>query len=168
MKKNIQTYLVLIIVFFTQFVSAQTDSAKYEWGVYPSKKPQLTVITTDTLRFTNINNGKQGSSKIIAPTEVDALTNELRQVQEPKTKGYRLQVYLSQDKEQVMKTKAEFMNNFDDVEAYIDRKAPNYVLKVGDFYNRFDANAYKMKIAKLYPNAIVVSDEVDLPKIVIE
>jgi hypothetical protein len=147
---------------------AQTDSVKYEWGVFPKKGNVAPNSSSDTIKFVNLKNGAQGQSNISKPQDVETISSELQQKQEPKTKGYRLQVFLSQDKEQVMKTKAEFIKNFDDVEVYVDRKAPNYRLKVGDFYNRFDANAYKLKISKIYPNAIVVSDDVSLPKVTIQ
>jgi hypothetical protein len=160
---------IIAVIAAMGVVNAQTDSVKYDWAVYPSKaNTGKTNNSTDTLQFVNIKNGAQGQSTIHKPQDAESISSELKQKTEPKTKGYRLQVFLSQDKEQVMKMKAEFIKNFDDVEVYVDRKAPNYRLKVGDFYNRFDANAYKLKIAKLYPNAIVVSDDVSLPKVIIE
>jgi hypothetical protein len=160
--KNI--FLLFLSIIYANIFFAQADTTK-NWAVFP--KPKVTIVTSDSLSVKPLSD-KSGMSKTNAPAEVETITEELRQKSEPKTKGYRLQVFLSQDKDQVMKIKAEFIKNFDDVEVYVDRKAPNYVLKVGDFYNRFDANAYKMKISSLYPNAIVVGDDIQLPKIVIE
>ena len=157
---------IIMVIASMGTLYAQTDSVKYDWAVFPSKANKKS--STDTIQFVNIKNGAQGQSTINKPQDTETISSELKQVAEPKTKGYRLQVFLSQDKEQVMKMKAEFIKNFDDVEVYVDRKAPNYRLKVGDFYNRFDANAYKLKIAKLYPNCIVVADDVALPKVIIQ
>lgn len=165
MKVFKQLSLVILSIFFVNGFCAQTDSTK-NWAVFPPK-PKLTIVTSDSLQIKPVSD-KQGISKTNAPSEVQGITEELRQKSEPKTKGYRVQVYLSQSKDEVLKIKAEFIKNFEDVEVYVDRKAPNYILKVGDFYNRFDANACKKKISSLYPNAIVVGDDIQLPKIVLE
>ncbi len=167
-----KNFIKLIVVLLLPFsVIAQTDSVKYNWGVYGSNdvnvEPQDSLNNTEqkVLELKNVNNGKQGVIKVSNPIEIKTISEEIKAEKEPKFKGYRVQIMLSQDKNEVLKAQSEFLRYNKDVEVYIDRKAPNYRLRAGDFYNKFDAYAFQKQISEAYPNALVVSDDIFLPKL---
>lgn len=170
--KNFITLIFVSLLTFT--LSAQQDSVKYNWGVYGDNVSPAAVsdsiieVSPKQLKLENINNGKQGEIKIASPIELKTITDEVEAIKDPVFKGYRVQVMLSQNKNDVLKIQSEFIRFNKDVEVYIDRKAPNYRLRVGDFHNKFDAFAFQKKIDEKYPNSLVVSDEIRLPKLNLE
>lgn len=164
-------YVILFISLFTFSIAfAQKDSVKYNWGVYGEKPshPQEKITVQKELKFENIKKGKQGEIKASTPLELTTISNEIKDVKEPKDKGYRVQIMISQNKMDVLKAQSEFLKLYDDVEVYIDRKAPNYRLRVGNYYDKFEANYFKKLIEKDYPTALVVNDEIVLPTFKVE
>lgn len=164
-----------VILLFTSFVAnvliAQQDSVKYNWGVYGEDSSEVlqsdSIIKLETkeLTFKNIGKDQPGKTKVSSPIEIKTISDEIKALENPEFKGYRVQVMLSQNKNDVLKAQSSFLRFNKDVEVYIDRKAPNYRLRVGDFYNKFDAFAFQKKIDSEYPNSLVVSDQVNLPKL---
>lgn len=154
---------ILIFLFATLNAVAQQDSVKYNWGVYG--EDSVVESTSKTIQFENIKNGQEGEIRVSAPIDIKTITEEINEVDEPKFKGYRVQIMLSQNKNDVLKAQSEFIRYNKDVEVYIDRKAPNYRLRVGNFHNKFDGYAFQKKIDSKYPNSLVVSSQIDLPNI---
>ena len=144
---------------------AQADSVKYDWGVFGSDTLKVDTVQKQ-LMFKNLKNGQTGIINVSSPVEVKTISDEIKSKEDPEFKGYRVQLMLSQDKNNVLKAQSEFLKYNKDVNVYIDRKAPNYRLRVGDFYNKFDAHAFLRKIEEKYPNALVVSDMIKLPKLI--
>lgn len=160
--KHIQILIAFLLATYT--LGAQIDSVKYDWGVFKSD-----TLNSDTIQkqliFINVNGGKPGDVKISSPVEVKTITDEMKEIEEPEFKGYRVQIMLSQNKNDVLKAQSEFIKYNKEVNVYIDRKAPNYRLRAGNFYNKFDAFAFLKSIEEEYPNALVVSDMITFPKL---
>ena len=79
--------------------------------------------------------------------------------------GYRVQILLSHKKNEVNTKRAEFLRHYDDCSAHIIWQQPNFSLKVGDFYTRQQAVEFKYEIVEHFPSAIVVKDNIILPKL---
>ena len=167
-----KNFIVFIFIFFiTVSLSAQKDSVKYNWGVYGDNVSSVAVsdsvvkLETKVLKLESINNGKPGEINIASPVEIKTISEEINSIDKPTFKGYRVQVVLSQDKNEVLRAQSKFLRYNKEVDVYIDRKAPNYRLRVGDFHNKFDAFAFQKKIDNEYPNSLVVSDQIKLPRL---
>lgn len=90
------------------------------------------------------------------------LLDSLREAHPSKLDGYRVQIFFgSRDDAREMRTK--FIQNNPEVGAYISYLAPNFRLRVGDFRDRLECEAFKKEIARNYPGSYLVKDKIELP-----
>lgn len=82
--------------------------------------------------------------------------------------GFRVQIFFdsgSNSKNRAIATQNEFNTKHPNVEAYLMFKEPNFKVRVGDFRTRIDAQRLLHEIIGEYPNAFVVKDEVNFPRL---
>jgi hypothetical protein len=124
--------------------------------------------------FGSVQGYGQGYLKIRQPSELDTLLMKydvLRSQAERNTDnagipGYRIQIFFDSglnSGNKASKAKKEFEDLFPDIPGYITWKAPNYRVRVGDFRSRLEADKALSVIAKEYPNAWVIKDEINYP-----
>ena len=71
-------------------------------------------------------------------------------------KGYRVQIVISQNEQELQNVKIEIEKSIDE-QTYIIFELPNYKLRVGNFLNRKEAESFQKKIVRLgYRTAWVV------------
>ena len=71
-------------------------------------------------------------------------------------KGYRVQIVISQNEQELQDVKIEIEKSIDE-QTYIIFELPNYKLRVGNFLNRKEAENFQKKIVRLgYSTAWVV------------
>lgn len=75
-------------------------------------------------------------------------------------KGYRVLVLKTNDREQAYKTKGQMLSNFPDQQVYMSYQAPNFILKVGDFLKRTDAEDLRKDIARMMPKGVFIIPDV--------
>ena len=99
----------------------------------------------------------------------DLVNNHLKQNQQKGgSDGFRIEVFFSAGsnaREMAEKNKVEFLKNFPEIPVYISFQSPNFRLRVGDFRNRSEALKVKQQIQKAYPNAFIVPDLIQYPKL---
>jgi len=86
----------------------------------------------------------------------------------PGMEGFRIQIFFdsgNNSKQAAMSAKKRFETRFPEIETYISFEEPNYKVRVGNFRTRFDAEGCLKKIVVAYPNAFVVPDFIEFPKI---
>jgi hypothetical protein len=82
--------------------------------------------------------------------------------------GYRIQVFFDSginSGERARKAREDFAFLFPDIPGYVTWKAPNYRVRVGDFRSRLEAERALQLIMVEYPNAWVITDEINYPPI---
>jgi hypothetical protein len=80
----------------------------------------------------------------------------------PKTvKGFRVMIYSGNSKEEATTIK-EKASGLTSENVYIEFKAPNFRVKVGDAANRLEANYLLGKLKKEFPTAVIVPDEINV------
>jgi hypothetical protein len=111
-----------------------------------------------------------GRVKIVQDERVDLLVNKHIQINQTRDgiEGYRIQIFF--DSGTNSKTKAQsifesFKARYPETGAYLTFKAPNYKARVGDFRTKLDAQRYLNSIIDEYPNAWVIEDMINLPKV---
>ena len=85
------------------------------------------------------------------------------------TEGYRLEVFFASGlkaREEAMNVKTEFLTKYPDVQAYMIFQSPDFKVRVGDFRTKNEALALKDRIKKTYPNAFIVKDIIQFPKLI--
>ncbi len=76
--------------------------------------------------------------------------------------GYRIQVYVGNERQQAEATKLLIYQNFPELNPYLAYKQPTYRLKVGDFMRRMDAERYYSQIRQWVASAVLQPDKVDI------
>ncbi len=76
--------------------------------------------------------------------------------------GYRVQVYVGNERREADAAKLLLYQNFPELSLYLTFQQPAYKLKVGDFMRRLDAERYFTSIKQLFPTARLQPDRVDV------
>ena len=76
--------------------------------------------------------------------------------------GFRVQVYVGNQRQEVESAKLLIYQNFPELSAYVSYTQPTYKLKVGDFMRRLDAERYYSSIRQLIASAQLRPDKVDV------
>lgn len=76
--------------------------------------------------------------------------------------GYRVQVYVGNQRQEADAAKLLIYQNFPELSPYLSYNQPTYKLKVGDFMRRMDAERYYTSIRKLISSAQLQADKVDV------
>lgn len=81
--------------------------------------------------------------------------------------GYRVQVYVGNQRQEADAAKLLISQNFPELSPYLSYNQPTYKLKVGDFMRRTDAERYYTSIRKLIASAQLQPDKVDIRRSVL-
>ncbi|MVM29776.1 SPOR domain-containing protein [Spirosoma sp. HMF4905] len=76
--------------------------------------------------------------------------------------GYRIQVYVGNQRQEADAAKLLISQNFPELSPYLSYNQPTYRLKVGDFMRRLDAERYYTSIRRLMASAQLQPDKVDI------
>ncbi|MDG2331123.1 MAG: hypothetical protein P8M05_05985 [Flavobacteriales bacterium] len=141
--------------------------AQEAWTLYRPTDSTMEV-SADTIKFDTIYTldfSKSGVVNVFKDTRIDTITALKKGNRNLSKPGYRVQILLSHKKNEVNTKRAEFLRHYDDCSAHIIWQQPNFSLKVGDFYTRQQAVEFKYEIVEHFPSAIVVKDNIILPKL---
>ncbi len=83
----------------------------------------------------------------------------------PKKDGFRVQLFFDQDRKQVDEARSKMLQLDRSADTYIEYKAPNYNLLLGNFRSRLDAEKARSKLLQEFPEAIIVKDRIYFPEI---
>jgi hypothetical protein len=78
--------------------------------------------------------------------------------------GYRIQVYVGNERKEVDDARSYIYQNFPDLNTYLSFSQPTYRLKAGDFTSRMDAERYYNSIRQRYSMAMIVPERIDIRK----
>jgi hypothetical protein len=113
---------------------------------------------------------KSGNVEIIQDTKIEQLVQKHRTLNEKihGIPGFRIQIFSesgTNSKNKATKVKDDFFQKFSDEEVYILFQEPNYKVRIGDFRTQLDALGFLHKIQGAYPNAFIVNDKINFPKL---
>ena len=107
---------------------------------------------------------------LIQDDKVDQLVNEHIQINQNRKgiEGFRIQIFF--DSGNNSKTRAQsiyesFMAKYPNTGTYLTFKTPNYKVRIGDFRTKLDAQRFLNEIIADYPNAWIIEDQINLPKV---
>jgi hypothetical protein len=72
--------------------------------------------------------------------------------------GFTVLVYSGVDRDQAFKTRNDLFTYFPDMKIDMQYQQPRYLLKVGKFVNRIEAQAYYHKLRDNFPTARIIPD----------
>lgn len=79
--------------------------------------------------------------------------------------GYRIQLFFDQSRSAVDKARSTALQKDNETPTYIEYKAPNYLLLLGDYRSQLEAEKARATLISEFPEAIVIEDKIHLPKI---
>jgi hypothetical protein len=82
--------------------------------------------------------------------------------------GYRIHIFFdagNQSLSRANQAAAKYQMLYPTDTAYVSFSEPYYRVRVGDFRTRLDAEGYLTKIIADYPNAFVIKDKINFPKL---
>ena len=111
-----------------------------------------------------------GNIQLVQDEKVDLLVSKHIQINENSKgmNGYRIQVFFDSGTNSKIRATSvydNFLVKYPDVGAYLTFKAPNYKVRVGDFRTKLDAQRFLNEILADYPNAWIIEDQINLPKV---
>jgi len=80
--------------------------------------------------------------------------------------GFRIQIFSGSgnfSKGNAVSERSRFMGRFPHVKAYIIFNTPYYIVRVGNFRTKLEAEAFRQLMGDHYPEAYIVKDDIDLP-----
>lgn len=109
-------------------------------------------------------NTKENSGVVILKDKkIDDLIKSKSNIRRVSTAGYRIQIYFSTDKDKVQETRMKFIKQYPKMETYITFDAPNYILRVGDFTEKNDAERFKKEIFREFPENFILKTAINVP-----
>ena len=76
--------------------------------------------------------------------------------------GYRVLVYTGSSSDDAKRNKGSVYDVLPDERIYIEWKSPSFRVKVGDYVDKLEAYSNYATLLKVFPNAIVVPDKVNI------
>jgi hypothetical protein len=128
----------------------------------------ILLIRVDTALAQN-KDAADGKTEIIQDSRVDLLVKKHIQINETLNTmdGFRIQVFSesgNNSKTRAQSVQSEFQSRFPEMGVYLTFKSPNYRVRIGDFRTKLDVQRFLMALTGDYPNAFIVSDQINLPK----
>ncbi|MBX7240971.1 MAG: SPOR domain-containing protein [Bacteroidia bacterium] len=80
-----------------------------------------------------------------------------------KVRGYRIQLFNGQERDQANRLKNQFASNFPNIPRYLVFVEPTYRVRVGDFYTKGDAESFLKEVKRIasFSDAIIIRDIVE-------
>lgn len=78
--------------------------------------------------------------------------------------GFRIQLYVGRERKIVDDAKVYIYQTYPNINPYLTYSLPIYKLKVGDFLTKADAERILNQIKDSYPDAIIISEKIDVKK----
>lgn len=109
-----------------------------------------------------------GSLNVYQDERVDTLVSKYIQTNEihPVIEGWRIEIFFeagNYSKNLAMEAKAGFVKNYPETSSYLIFQQPYYKVRVGDYRTKMEAEKFLDEIATEYPQAFVVTDEINFP-----
>jgi hypothetical protein len=107
--------------------------------------------------------------KIIKDDRIESLIRQKSVIIPPATSpqinGYRIQLIFDSNKQLVDDARSKVVSSNQHLDTYILYNAPHFVLKVGDFRSKQEAEKIKSSLVRDFPACFVVKEMVNLPRI---
>ncbi|MDP4266367.1 MAG: SPOR domain-containing protein [Bacteroidota bacterium] len=131
------------------------------------------ILLVLTFQYLGVYAQKHGNIEIIQNHKIDFLVNRhIMYNENNKTiPGYRIQIYFdsgNNSKNKANSIRNEFESKHSQISSYLIFQEPNYKIRVGDFRTRYEAQGFLNEILKDYPNAFIVKDEINFPRLINE
>ena len=132
---------------------------------------KLLILIPLLLWITEVSAQDSSASVVVnKDPRIDSLVNKQIEINEVTTRnsrraapGYRILVISSNDRNKVIQAKTKMYQEFPELKTYMMYQSPFFLLKVGNFKERTDAEEYLSRIQHYYPTGVyIVTDTIDV------
>lgn len=131
---------------------------------------RIATLIIFCLSLTVLANAQTGSVVVNKDPRIDLLVNKQIEINEVTTRnsrrttaGYRIMVISSNNRNNVTEAKTIIYREFPELKAYMMYQAPFFRLKVGNFRDRANAEAYLSQLQRLFKNNVyIVPDTIEI------
>jgi hypothetical protein len=74
-------------------------------------------------------------------------------------KGFRIQVVSTTSRDNANAIKADLLNRFPDQKSYLLFQAPNFKVRIGNFLKKEEAEAYRKKLNRYFPQGLYIVED---------
>lgn len=117
----------------------------------------------------NFSFAQEGDVRIVKDNRIDALVEKQGAVIPPAIKpeidGFRIQLFFDSNKDAINGARASFIAKYPKVDTYVEFNAPNFILKVGDFRTRLEAEKVKSDVEAEFPTSFIIKEKINLPRL---
>jgi hypothetical protein len=103
---------------------------------------------------------QEGNVTINKDARIDAIVAKKSEIN-----GYRIQLFFDSDKSQVNNARSRFISQYPKVDTYVEFKAPNFFLKVGDFRTRLEAEKVLTNVKAEFPTSFIIQEKINPPRL---
>jgi len=109
---------------------------------------------------------KPGNLQVNQSPQVEKLQQDYlkENAEQESIKGYRVQIYNGR-KNDCMRERSLFLQNFPKVAAYTLYESPEYRIQVGDFRTRLEAEAFRKQILDKHTGSFVILTKIKWPEV---
>jgi hypothetical protein len=131
-------------------------------------KPNFLILTCLALFFSTTLFAQPENVSIVKEKGIDDLISKHVYYNEVmKTiPGFRIQIFSGSgnfSKGNAVSERSRFMGRYPNVKAYIIFNTPYYIVRVGNFRTKLEAEAFRQLMIDHYPEVYIVKDDIDLP-----
>lgn len=156
---------ILLIYLIISLTSVGQTGQWWKNGDDQEKRQKDTVVSNadqgDTTRY------EKGEVHISKDPRIDKLIKfkgaKIPPATGPKKDGFRVQLFFDQDRKQVDEARSKMLQIDGGADTYIEYKAPNYNLLLGNYRSRLDAEKARSELLQEFPEAIIVKDRIYFP-----
>ena len=185
LKKQIPSYLTLSIAgestmiydkLSSKYANLSFTDSHVKISAFPFKIPMIfyaiifIFIFLSLISFKGfsqtIDSIKVGQVTVVADERIESLSKLYAKPIIPEgpllIKGYRVQLGISQSRDQLSAERDKFNKSFPDIRTYLNYEQPNFKLRAGDFKSKAEASTFMYSIRKQYPGCFLVEDIVEI------
>lgn len=127
----------------------------------------LVLFSFLSIMFASI--AQKGDVNITKDDRIDLLIKQRSQIIPPATSpqitGYRIQLIFDSNKKLIDDSRAKIVSSYPKLDTYIVYNAPHFVLKLGDFRTKQDAERVRDGLLRDFPTSFVIKETINLPRI---
>jgi hypothetical protein len=150
-----------LIIFSSLILVIHVSGQEKDWRLYDTGKEEKIVIE-DSVSVDAIN-VSPGTVTIIENSSLDSLLITL-QNNPPELKGFRVRIYLGSSRSNADEIRSVYLKNEYQWQHYLTFKEPNFIVEIGDFMTRLQAEKVIEELTASFPNPYVVLTVIKPPE----
>lgn len=136
-------------------------SQEEDWRLYNSDK-QEKQLNNDSIEVRE-SNYENGEIIIYSSNRLDTLL-EVLQNKPPELKGFRVLIYIGNSRKAADEIRSVYLKNEYQWHYYLVYRDPNFVVEIGDFMTRLQAEKVKEQLSKIFSNPYIVLTAIKSPE----